>query len=384
MNSIPAFRPITAFRILPPFFSWERTPFPSTDVGLHYNLPEPAIICTHCRYALQVDDISRHLRKNHDVLKSTRRHLNSLIRSLHLPNPDLLPARADGSTPHPHLALQVGAACKYCDLRSTSLEVLSRHLKKAHECEIRRAGSKRKYWLRDHIEERLTFQSWTAKDILRSWIVSTSDRQPERGSVNSGLLPQETSDPVKNFAQQLFTEERERLEKQSGVRRPFDGSAPTPSLMTNWMRRAGWHDLFSGACRKILVTLSEMPWTTGRPVWLGVYDGEVLHSPVGDERRLALIMAALDRLFDRCGETVRCTDVCVRRWLRGKFPDRPYKAPFELVIRPASERAYRKELKRCLCLWLRLLQLPPSTARPYLAGRAINRPRRYGSVIRKG
>ncbi|KAI5456833.1 hypothetical protein BGZ63DRAFT_417761 [Mariannaea sp. PMI_226] len=66
--------------------------------------------------------------------------------------------------------------------------------------------------------------------------------------------------------------------------------------------------------------------------------GETLYSPVKNERRLALM----------CGATVKGTDVCLRRWLWGRFPDRPYKHPFELVITHSSQSTYRKELKRCL------------------------------------
>jgi hypothetical protein len=29
------------------------------------------------------------------------------------------------------------------------------------------------------------------------------------------------------------------------------------------------------------------------------------------------------------------------RWLRGRYPDRPYKMPFELVARPSSEKVYQ-------------------------------------------
>lgn len=177
-------------------------------------------------------------------------------------------------------------------------------------------------------------------------------------------------DSIKDFAQQLFTEECEHLEKQLGERPP-DDSGPAKELLTNWMRGTGWQETFSRARRNMLVTLSEMPWTSGQRFGLGVYDGEELYSSVGDECKLASIIAALDRLFDRCGETVRYTDVSVRRWLRGRFPDRPYKAPFELVMRPTSERQYRSEFKRCACFWLRILRLPPSVARS-ITGRPLS------------
>ncbi|KAG4279116.1 hypothetical protein FPRO04_13725 [Fusarium proliferatum] len=99
---------------------------------------------------------------------------------------------------------------------------------------------------------------------------------------------------------------------------------------------------------------------------------ESLLSSVTVEQRLALIVDATDRLFDRCGDTIRSTDVCVRRWLRVRFPDFPYNAPFELVSKSSSERVYRKELKRCLCFWLRLLQFPPRTIKAIL-GQSLRR-----------
>ncbi|KAH7186996.1 hypothetical protein DER44DRAFT_816686 [Fusarium oxysporum] len=135
------------------------------------------------------------------------------------------------------------------------------------------------------------------------------------------------------------------------------------------MRRTGWENLLQDARRDILIAISDLPALTGRPFCLGVHTGESLFSSAAVEQQLASIMEATDRLFDRCGDTIRCTDVCVRRWLRGRFLDRLYKAPFELISKHSSERIYRKELKRCLCLWLRLLQLPHETTKSIL-GRA--------------
>ncbi|KAH7115646.1 hypothetical protein EDB81DRAFT_820252 [Dactylonectria macrodidyma] len=51
------------------------------------------------------------------------------------------------------LALQDGAACKHFELQSTCLDVLSRHLKKSHRCEIKRTGAKGKQWLRSREPE---------------------------------------------------------------------------------------------------------------------------------------------------------------------------------------------------------------------------------------
>jgi hypothetical protein len=48
---------------------------------------------------------------------------------------------------------------------------------------------------------------------------------------------------------------------------------------------------------------------------------------------MVLIIAALDRVFDRYEDTVRYTDVSIRCWLYSQSADQPYKAPFEQLGR---------------------------------------------------
>ncbi len=65
----------------------------------------------------------------------------------------------------------------------------------------------------------------------------------------------------------------------------------------------------------------------------------------------------------RTADTVAHTDTAIRRWLRGRFIDRPYKAPFQLVAYERSECQYRRLLKRCLFMWLRPWLMPRSLAK---------------------
>jgi hypothetical protein len=340
---------------------------------LHYDISFQAIICIPCGFALKTDDdrVGRHLKEKHGISKKRRQKLNTLVNSLHLPDLDELPKRADGSAQHPYLALQTGAECKHCDLRSTSYEILSRHLKKEHFQEINGIGTRGKRWLRHHIRDNLTFQSWKANDIQRSWIVTITDNQQSLQK-GAGRFLQPVPDAINEFAQKLVMEERGRLDDQQ-CSPSFSGTLGKKELLTNWMRRTRWDETLSQARRDMLLTLSEVPLTTGQPFWIGIHDGEQIRSSVKDECKLAIIVQALDRLFDRCADTVMHTDVSVRRWLRGRFPDRPYKAPFELVMRSASESQYRKEFKRCLCFWLRVLQLPKSVV-PSIIGRGLSEP----------
>ncbi|KAL6405859.1 hypothetical protein AUP68_10999 [Ilyonectria robusta] len=276
------------------------------QLGLYFNSPEPAIICKECGYAITADKdrVSRHLGEIHQVDKAARRGLNKLIRSLNLPDPKDLCPRPDGSIPHPHLKCINGSACKFCGIRSTSDLVLESHLRKSHAAEIKLAGKSGHRWLRDYIQSGLIFQSWTAQGVHRSWIVGRDDAQTPARQVNTGLLLQKTPDPVKNFAQQLLAEERERLDRQVNQRAPHDASGSMSStLFTNWMRRTGWQTTFGEARRDILVSLSALPCNPNRPLRLGDLDEETLYSPARQERRLVLMVAALDRLFDRCADT---------------------------------------------------------------------------------
>ncbi|KAH7187013.1 hypothetical protein DER44DRAFT_858018 [Fusarium oxysporum] len=234
-----------------------------TFLHLHLNLPEKAVICTRCGYALAVDDdrVGRHLGQKHGVSKGARRKLNTLINSLQLPNPEQLHKRSDGSAPHPHLQVQHGAACRHCGLRSTSSTVLSRHIRKLHRHELAATRNTRKHWLRDHIVDNLAFQSWTLKDIKRAWLVAVTPG-PASTAQGSNRPLQPVPDSIRDFANQLYHMERGRLELQSTDQKPppADNDASTPALLTNWMRRTGWDRTFESANCPILMSLSTLPY----------------------------------------------------------------------------------------------------------------------------
>lgn len=86
-------------------------------LGLILNRPEPALTCQQCKYAFQPigKKVSTHLAEKHALPASERKELVSYIDSLHLPDPNLLSVRRNGSEPHPHLLVSRGAAYKYCN-----------------------------------------------------------------------------------------------------------------------------------------------------------------------------------------------------------------------------------------------------------------------------
>ena len=94
-----------------------------------------------------------------------------------------------------------------------------------------------------------------------------------------------------------------------------DTGSTDMALNTNWMRRTGWAQTFAGADRRLLVKLAQMPHVR-QDLFLGSYDGIDLHSCKANEQRLALMVAALGRVFSQCEDTVRHTDVSIQCWLR--------------------------------------------------------------------
>ncbi|KAK4119434.1 hypothetical protein N657DRAFT_626687, partial [Parathielavia appendiculata] len=175
-------------------------------VGLVVNTPERALICRPCGYALQPngDCVTRHLADKHAIPKHLRDGLFFFIRSLSLPDPNTLPLRPDWSPAHPDLASCTGVACRHCAYRTTSVDLITRHLAKAHN---RRRDPRRTGWLRDEIFQDVSLQSWTQNGARGYWIAADSI------------------------------------------------SPPSLALQTNWMRRTGWLETFDGASRDVLVRL---------------------------------------------------------------------------------------------------------------------------------
>ncbi|RGP58116.1 hypothetical protein FSPOR_11930, partial [Fusarium sporotrichioides] len=256
-------------------------------LGLYYNSPEQAIICMKCSFALSPRRASEHPGKKHGIARSARHGLKPLLSSLNLPDPDTLaPRQTSRITTSP-------VPCR------TKRPVLAEHRDKL---KLTAEKKSRQHCLRDHIQQEVLFQSWTANNTRRSWLVS-SDNEVNNRSIPSSILLQASPDPIKLLARKLFTEEHVRLEnQQSGGRRSRVQETPASSaLQTNWLRRTGWETTFRKARCDVLVRLAALPHCTdNRPLPLGVVEGEAIISPARDERRLLFMVDALDRLLDQC------------------------------------------------------------------------------------
>ncbi|KAK5109833.1 hypothetical protein LTR85_002038 [Meristemomyces frigidus] len=314
-------------------------------LGLHLNTPEPALMCYRCRYALKptAAAVSNHLGEKHAVPAKSRRGLPVLIRSLHLPNPNTLPGRPRKSAPHPHLTIQGGAACRKCGFLSVSLDLIPRHLLKAHGLK-----GDRRSWLRDGICENLALQSWTQNGCRNYWTVEAAAEE---------ITPTDCSPRRRARLEALHQDEKERMSSNACIPSTTDTGIDDLALTSNWMRRTGWAQTFANADRSMLLVLAEGPAADGYRLELGRHGDKVLWSSAQDERALAVAGRAVDQFLDRCEDTARHTDQSIRCWLRGQTLGQPYKAPFELPGRKATRSRYRSLCKRFVFFVLRLSRL---------------------------
>ncbi|KAJ6267416.1 hypothetical protein PSV08DRAFT_229224 [Bipolaris maydis] len=198
-------------------------------------------------------------------------------------------------------------------------------------------------------------QSWDRNGAYGYWIVTEEDRSvPISSSFDNSLLQQ--SVPRMQRLEQLHRDELVRSRGQLKGS-SIDTSSPDMALNTNWMRRTQWAETFVGADRKLLVQLAQIPCGTGENLEIEIHDGTAISSSKEDELKLRHIVTTLDRVFDRCEDTVRHTDVSIRCLLRSSYPDRTYKAPFELVGRKATTQGYRRLFKKAVCFCVRFWRL---------------------------
>lgn len=340
------------------------------SLELYLSRPELAIVCMRCKYALQPkgDRVSRHLWEKHHVPIEDRKGLVSLVASLDLQDPNTLPLRKDGCLPHPHLARRRGLACRGCKERTTSRDLMQRHLSKEHGCKPNRRTP-----LSDSIFNSVTLQSWTQNGSRESWIVENSGNSDEDEDedalavsldTNSDRGPEKTQRLAALAA--LHEAERQRLTNEEQGPQLSGVVTDDLALVSNWMRRTGWATTFARANRRLLSSLDQTPARDGHCLELGSYGSEVLYSSIEDERSLAIAAQAADRFFEQCEDTARHTEHSIRCWLRSQIPGRPYKAPFELPGRERTRIVYRNLWKRLLFVLLRMYKLDHAARRTFL------------------
>jgi hypothetical protein len=85
-----------------------------------------------------------------------------------------------------------------------------------------------------------------------------------------------------------------------------DETPHDPMLSSDWIRRTGWVQMFSGMDRRLLLKLAQPPVVQGMSI-SGTGEKEIVSS-AADERLIQMVGLAVDRFFDRCEDTVLHTD----------------------------------------------------------------------------
>jgi hypothetical protein len=141
------------------------------SIGLTLCESDRVLICTRCKYALQPSGqtVSKRLCEKRSLPARERACLNLFVRNLNLPDPNLVPKRLDGDPAHPHVLAQSGFTCLQCDYRTTSGNLVRRHLSHEREQQFHRSSTANsRCW------SEATLQSWTQNGKREFWIVASS------------------------------------------------------------------------------------------------------------------------------------------------------------------------------------------------------------------
>lgn len=137
-----------------------------STLRLHLKMPELAIVCTICKYALHLDSVTRNVGK-HKIPLWERAALTRVVQSLRLPNPRPLHVRPDPSPAHPELAVRHGHSCTRCGHRTTSSDLFGRHARQQYGRSPEMDASDR--------SAVLSLQSWSENGAASFWIFQPPD-----------------------------------------------------------------------------------------------------------------------------------------------------------------------------------------------------------------
>jgi hypothetical protein len=304
----------------------------------------PALICQTCQYALAVSgtQVTSHLRAKHQTPLHLRSGLTKCIQTLGLPDPATIGLRNDGSPAHLWLQVCKGHACRQCDYRTTSLDLITRHVQRVH--------SKALFAFDD-----VFLQSWTHSASRKYWIVR----------YHGSLLRLTVNPKVQAHLESVQQRESSRLERRNeACVDTKDLGVQTSACTRPWMERTRWAITYKGVDRSFLQRLTSIP----DPCF---FDRGYLIRPRScpedldivssgqDEQKIASLMAVIDRMFDRCEETMQHTSHLLLRWLRSTTPQTCYPKPFTLVALEASRKKYRRYWKRFIAFCFRGSRMDP-------------------------
>lgn len=144
---------------------------------------------------------------------------------------------------------------------------------------------------------------------------------------------------------------------------------PDLAAISPWFQRTRWLETYCGADRSILVRLASLPTAdsvrTGR--YLGIHNGVRLQISALDERRIIVILQAIEELYSRCEETVHHTARPILCRIFSLSLHSGTQRPFRLVHRPASRSKYIRVVKKFFSFLLSMYLLDPAICLSVLA-----------------
>lgn len=121
--------------------------------------------------------VSRHLAEKHDVPEPERRGLSAFVASIGLIDPNDVSLRPDDTPQHEALGVVNGYACLHYDFRTTSPDLIGRHLSKSHGW---KGTGKRDGWQRDGVRSNTPLAEW------RTGLLDRPGEVAENVAVNRG------------------------------------------------------------------------------------------------------------------------------------------------------------------------------------------------------
>jgi hypothetical protein len=147
-----------------------------SHLPLYLDWGEHLVICSHCQYALSVDgtQASSHLRKKHHIPQDQRNGLDQYLHQHHFQSPGKAQPRSDGLPPHPALQVHPGFQCLQCQYRTTSLDLMGRHLAKTHLIDTPTPRPNL-----DLLYQVVSLQSWTRATTTQEYWVVLGEPSPD-------------------------------------------------------------------------------------------------------------------------------------------------------------------------------------------------------------
>lgn len=250
-----------------------------------------------------------------------------------------------------------GFACKFCDNRTINKRSIIRHVTKLHESTRLRMGVKKVA-----LYEPVYLQSWTRNPAEgRYWSVEKN---------GSGTQPAGDAETYVHLGG-VFVREQRRIESLGAGQEAaatVTAGRSTFSELRPWLERTGWEQTYADVNRNLLRSLTIAPLfrsfptkrlslgNSGSGVGRARLDEDVV-SPADDERKLAAISAAIDRVMERCEQTARTTGRTMLCWLQSARPYASYTKPFRFVARASTRKSYFGLLKRFMAMVFRAYRL---------------------------